>query len=204
MNWPVPRFMRSSGNVPSYPTKETILPPYPGLKAHSNQGVVYIYTHYPATSSRRITWRLCKILQGETLLDPSYIWLDFLGQSGQSPHQGHPNKINADKQDNALLSWRLHIAATCWQRGQIASNVWYMVAEQWNNQSFVPATSVKETHSNSIQCRLQLYYVCNPRKSGQEVEWHEFGTEVSNSKVGAQWLGWRWLRRRGARLPITE
>ena len=30
----------------------------------------------------------------------------------------------------------------------IASNVWYMVAEKWNDESFSPTTSVKDTHSD--------------------------------------------------------
>jgi hypothetical protein len=30
----------------------------------------------------------------------------------------------------------------------IESNVWYMVAEKWNNKSFSPTTSVKDTHSD--------------------------------------------------------
>jgi len=30
----------------------------------------------------------------------------------------------------------------------IASNVWYMVAEKWNDESFLPTTSVKDTYSD--------------------------------------------------------
>jgi hypothetical protein len=30
----------------------------------------------------------------------------------------------------------------------MASNVWYMVAEKWNDESFSPTTSVKDSHSD--------------------------------------------------------
>ena len=44
----------------------------------------------------------------------------------------------------------------------VAWNVWHMVAEKWNNQSFAPTTSVKDTHSDfSLPIPIPFNAICN-------------------------------------------
>jgi hypothetical protein len=44
----------------------------------------------------------------------------------------------------------------------ITSNVWHMVAEKWNDQSFAPTTSVKDSHSDFAQpIPIPFDAVCN-------------------------------------------
>jgi hypothetical protein len=59
----------------------------------------------------------------------------------------------------------------------IALNVWHMVAEKWNNPSFAPTTSVKETHSDfSLPISIPSDAVCNLMPATPEivgVKWND-------------------------------
>ena len=73
---------------------------------------------------------------------------------GKLPHLRLIHAIIDDVDIKAAYIRRLHVPSgrmTVENRRTaeaVASNVWHMVAEKWNNQSFVPTTSVKDTHSD--------------------------------------------------------
>jgi hypothetical protein len=64
----------------------------------------------------------------------------------------------------------------------IASNVFHMVAEKWNNQSFAPATSIKDSHSDfSLPISIPFDAVCNLMPATPEkvaVKWNEMNTAL--------------------------
>ena len=44
----------------------------------------------------------------------------------------------------------------------VASNVWHMVSEKWNNKSFAPTTSIKDTHSDfALPISIPFDCICN-------------------------------------------
>ncbi len=63
-----------------------------------------------------------------------------------------------------------------------ASNVWHMVAEKWNDQSFAPTTSVKETHSDfSLPISIPFDAVCNLMPATPEKvadKWNDMNTAL--------------------------
>jgi hypothetical protein len=64
----------------------------------------------------------------------------------------------------------------------VASNVWHMVAEKWNDQSFAPTTSVKETHSDfSLPISIPFDAICNLMPATPEKvadKWNEMNTAL--------------------------
>ncbi len=73
---------------------------------------------------------------------------------GKFPHLRLIHAVIDDDNIKAAYIWRLHVPS-----GRMAvenrrtaeavqSNVWYMVAEKWNDESFSPTTSVKDSHSD--------------------------------------------------------
>ncbi len=83
----------------------------------------------------------------------------------------------------------------------IASNVWYMVSEKWNDESFSPTTSVKDTNSDfALPIPIPFDAVANlslatPEKV--EDKWNTMNTAlkriITNWERSGQWSRRRWV-----------
>ncbi len=75
----------------------------------------------------------------------------------KSPHLRLIHAVIDDEKIKAAYIWCLHVPggrmAVENRRTEeaVQSNVWFMVAEKWNDESFLPTTSVKDLHSEFPQ-----------------------------------------------------